>query len=199
MRRKTGTKLEIHLPMSHRNVILEAMSNKKRRKLAKTQRPSQQRRPNSPLSTHKQQGKTLKPPFNTIGNIKLSPWLRDRFPDHLWTCYILGIDLDRGSKLAVATLDCVGATLDELLNNQAGDRPVLDGSLTSWEDIPSRFGKDAGDATGRWALWPSVSRGIRTYARNVPRSASTWLIAGLRKQGLAIDPQVAEATLNVYD
>src|SRR4051812_43563543 len=111
------------------------MSKKKPRR-AKPPRRSATGRQNTPLSGHERQGKLVRPPLMAYANTQLDSWLRDRFPDYLWSCYILARGIDRGTKVITATFDHVNGTLDRVLDNSTKDRPILDGSLTSWEQIP---------------------------------------------------------------
>src|SRR5687768_5128164 len=178
-------------------VSCRAMSSKKKRNRGKGSAKAAPRRYNSPLSAHKQQGKTLKAPFTSIQNLRLHSWLRDRFPAYLWPCFHFARDLERGSRIVVATLDRVNACLDQELGNQPPDRPVLDGSLMSWDDIPQ-------------AVRPAVIDDLReggAYETAIPEefahmlgmyssAPGAWLIVGCRQRGLSINPETAEQALN---
>lgn len=106
-------------------------------------------------------------------------------------------DLDRGTRAVVATLDQVNQTLDAELGNTAADRPVLDGSLCSWELVPetarARVLNELEAAGGYDIAFPeSFAHMLGMY----PECPGSWLIQPRRAMGLSIDPEIAERTLN---
>lgn len=172
------------------------MSNKSPRK-KKGQRQAQRSRPNTALSGHKKQGNLLRPPFNTLDNLRLHVWLRDAFPDYLWVCSLLASDLDRGTKVVTATMDDVNETLDRVLGNKAPDRPVLDGSLSSWEKVPEKARAPVLDnlkAAGGFEL--AFPEEFAHVLGMYPGAPGSWLIEPWRQEGLSIDPERAERSLN---
>lgn len=171
------------------------MASKSRKRKAKGRKKPN--RGTTSLAAHRQHGKQLQPPLKTIGDLRLTTWLRDQFPDYLWVCSILSEELERGTRTLNATLDHVNNSLDVALNNCAEARPVLDGSLSSWEAIPE-------------AVRPRVLEDLRvadlyelavpeTFAHVLgmyPKAPGSWLIQRWRDSGLSIDPELAESRLN---
>lgn len=173
------------------------MGSKKKRNRGKGSAKAAARRHNSPLSAHKQEGKTLRSPFNSIPNLQLHSWLRDGFPDYLWPCFHFSCDLDRGTRIVVATLDRVNACLDRELGNKASDRTVLDGSLTSWEEVPEcARAAVIDDLRQAGSYETAVPEDFAHMLGMYPSAPGAWLIGGWRQAGLSIDPDAAERALN---
>lgn len=149
------------------------------------------------LAAHRQHGKQLQPPLKTIGDLRLTTWLRDQFPDYLWVCFILAEDLERGTRTLNATLDRVNNSLDVALNNRADERPVFDGSLSSWDAISEavrpRVLEDL-RAAGVYEL--AVPETFAHILGMYPGAPGSWLIQWWRDRGLSIDPEIAESRLN---
>ena len=44
----------------------------------------------TPLKDHQRDGKTLLPPFSTLGKMNFSSWVNDALPDMLWAALLIG-------------------------------------------------------------------------------------------------------------
>src|SRR5262249_21257289 len=121
-------------PRAHLSVArwMENTMAPKRKKKSSNRR----RRPNTALVDHKRVGKKALSPMGSIPMLKGASWIQDQLPNYIWSCFHLVEDLDRGLRITSATLDLVNETLDSSLGNTPKERPALDGSLWSWEDVP---------------------------------------------------------------
>jgi len=96
------------------------------------------KRYNSSLKQHKQQGRTLSPPFMTIPNVKLTYWLKDDLPDMLWLVFLCSKYGDRGMVIARKVFD----TVEQLLKEHFGDLDKVPkdiwvlGRLSSFDGMP---------------------------------------------------------------
>ncbi len=89
----------------------------------------QRRSGNSSLRAHRQQGKRLTAPMNSIAPTTSVPWLRDVFPSLIWPSSALHEHgLDTGMVVVARTLDVLSRFID--------DSVVLDGSLQSLDLVP---------------------------------------------------------------
>lgn len=165
-------------------------------KKKKSQRNKTKRR-NTSLSGHQRAGKTLQPPFNTIANTRLVPWLRDQFPDYLWVCSLLEAELDRGRSTIVATFKLVNEVLDDTLETKSNERPIFDGSLTSWEAIPQIARKPILDAfvdrqVHDLVLPEEFAQTLGMY----PQAPGSWIIQRWpERPEFRVDPERAEQGL----
>lgn len=154
-------------------------------------------RRNTPLAKHRQQGKVLASPFGGLPNLRANPWLRDQFPDYLWVCWHLAGQVDRGRSTVVAAMNLVNEVLDQVMGNTAGERPVFDGSLTSWEllDPPAR--QPVLDALRDRGVYELVAPNEFAQVLGMyPSAPGSWLLAPWQtREGFRMDPAVAERAL----
>ncbi|MFI6827573.1 DUF5677 domain-containing protein [Kribbella sp. NPDC050241] len=101
----------------------------------KNRNRSRAARQNTSLRQHKQVGKTLSPPLQTLDMTQV-PWLRDTFPDLIWVGMLVSEHGTHGMHLVRRTLDRARRVLDEA---NAAPGLVLTGQLTSFERVPSEF------------------------------------------------------------
>src|SRR5580700_3057776 len=67
----------------------------------------------SSLEQHRLQQKVLKPPFRTIGNVKLHSWINDRLPEVLWALLLANaLPRDRYLDLFRAISDTAAKFVD---------------------------------------------------------------------------------------
>lgn len=143
------------------------------------------------LSQHQRNSNTLTAPMMTLPNLMLLEWLPTQFPDMLWPCVLTSGDGLTGLRLAMNVLEQMQETAAE-----GGDRPVIDGRLTTFEKLS--------DGQRTAALSELVESGLYEHAfperfahvlGMYPDAPGSWLIQPWRKRGLRIDPDQAESVL----
>lgn len=88
------------------------------------------RRNTSTLRQHRQQGKTLLPPFAALpGPIRHTPWLRDTFPDMLWLAMLITEYGTKGMHMAAKVLDRIDDVLDDPSGPSRPEKLVITGQL----------------------------------------------------------------------
>ena len=104
---------------------------------------------------------------------------------------------ERGRGLVVATINVANEVLDEVLGNSATDRPVLDGSLTTWEAVPAEArGRILDALDDRRVLEAAIPEGFAQALGMYPEAPGSWLIDRWRSRAaFRIDPADAERGL----
>lgn len=125
-------------------------------------------------------------------------WLRDQAPDFIWVAHHLSNGLDLGFAIIVKTFDKVNSLLDRRLGSIPSQRPILDGTLTSWNEIPSEvrneFLQDLKSAGDYEVVFPvEFAHILGMY----PGAPSRWLIEPwLIDSEFHIDHKAAERELS---
>lgn len=93
---------------------------------------------NSSLEDHKRTGNVLKPPFQTLGDLRTVSWERDYWPDMMWVCALLFHQGQvRGLHICADVLDIIDEIVEPQFSNlEERDRPIIDGRLTSFDFVP---------------------------------------------------------------
>jgi hypothetical protein len=104
---------------------------KKRKRTSKGKKATIRR--TSSLSAHARQGKKFVPPLMTLPNVAFTNWLTDVFPDMLWLCSVISIDLDDGRRAVTPALNLIDEVLEEA---EVSGSAVMGGRLTSLETVP---------------------------------------------------------------
>lgn len=169
------------------------MGGKKNKKSRKPRR-----RQTTTLANHKQKGSHLLTPIGSLPNVVHLNWLRDQAPDFIWVAYHLTCDLKLGLTTIVKTINFVNELLDRRLGSIPSQRPVLDGRLTSWDQIPvevrNEVLRDLKDEGAYEITFPEEFVHILGMYPNAP---GRWLIGPwLNGSEFHIDHKVAERKLS---
>ncbi len=129
----------------------------------------------------------------TLTNVAFTKWLTDVFPDMLWLCALISIDLDDGMRAASAALNMIDEALKEA---KAEGAVVMDGRLTSLEAVPEQARVAAIAKLQRaqgyeLAVPEDFAHALGMY----PGAPGSWLTEPWKGRGLVIDWEVAQRFL----
>ena len=117
-------------------------------------------------------------------------WLKDVFPEMLWLCSMVVFHPWGEAR------DVIVETMQRLLKYRAESGPVLTGTLSSFEVIPSEVRREAiaalrEDGLYERAFAPGFAQAMGMY----PSAPGRWIVEPLYDDGLRAEPQTAEAHL----
>jgi hypothetical protein len=166
---------------------------------AKSRKGRKARRQNTPLSGHRQQGRVLVPPLKRIPKLHSIRWLPDLFPNLLWLSSLVAIHDLKGMEVSCSALDAI----DEVLDREDGsgqtlrpDELVIDGSLSSLDDIPWEARGAVLEYLDKCALYEtSVPEEFAHALGMFPEAPGAWLIDLWRHRGLSVDWEKAQRFL----
>lgn len=145
---------------------------------------------NSPLSSHKQQGRILKPPFKTLPNMREIPWPKQTLPDMLWLCSVLATNDEKVAIPAIArTLNVIDGAIASARGDEAKDKaPVVDGRLTTLEHVPEAARDSILSELEDQGLHDlAVPEGFAHSLGMYPAAPGRWLLKPWLDHGLAVD------------
>ena len=156
-------------------------------------------RNSSSLKDHRRTGKQLQPPMTALMGDTLKPvtWWRDYLPNYLWLCWQVSSgeyqDVFFASRLMDEIVAGIGDDLEDFPEDWA-----FTGRLSDFETIPaSARGRLLNHLIETGAYGKVVPKELAHALGMYPDAPGRWIIDPWLKDGMSIDPAIAERELSL--
>lgn len=167
-------------------------------KQSKREKRRNRQRLNSRLSSHRQEGRILKPPFKSLPGLRTLSWEKRLLPDMIWMCSLLATcEHEVAIPIIVQSLDVVDAVVRSLLHDEESDMaPFVDGRLTSFDRVPEEAHNLVLAELENKGLYESaVPEGFAHALGMYSIAPGRWILEPWLNRGLSIDWETARGYL----